>query len=466
MRRLPLLGLLLAVIFSAQAGIRSSYDQEPARIPSDASTSHTGPTLTAALYYQTIQKRTNLPRLGTADIVVTVQQRQNERITVRRIHSFKAAAFRYVQAYWSPTDKAYDGIDLRQHEEWAFCMDGDTPLKGAAGGKAWYFLDANETGFRNAFLSQLKRIKRQGYDGVMFDRGYAALTGHDDPAPGIWNKSSTCTDHPIRPGGTFADGYVGLMRLVHRAGLKLILNTGKSPLHPDNRFRPNPRDTNCGPVAGPKCGRTHYGLEFVDYFLNEAPAHPRDAQWHKDLVSNRAAEQNKEFRNRVIGLITAGTLGGPEPKDNLSRANVFFQFARVRLFDVPVSVGTGDRPCKTDLPCNRIGVFPELTGVQFGPPLANGPTKSDCDAKIKHRCVWTRTYEGGVVLVNLTDEAHTVQVKAFRGADRTCRYVRDLYAAKVLADGKCTRRVAIELPPWSGRPIRVYPDGRSARHGL
>ena len=58
-----------------------------------------------------------------------------------------------MQAYWFADGDSYDGIEVTERPDWAFCLDGDTPLvaRTDAKGNKWYFLDSNERGVSDAF---------------------------------------------------------------------------------------------------------------------------------------------------------------------------------------------------------------------------------------------------------------------------------------------------------------------------
>ena len=71
----------------------------------------------------------------------------------------------------------------------------------------------------------------------------------------------------------------------------------------------------------------------------------------------------------MVGLITTYTLGGHAEPD---RAKVFYEWSRVKLFDLALAVNTGDGGCgptvQSDV-CNRYGTYPELTTYVSASPL-------------------------------------------------------------------------------------------------
>ena len=161
-------------------------------------------------YYQgttPLEAGRDLSKLGKPAVVVTTPK-ADEKSAVAAIHSTGAKAYRYVQFFWAPDDEAFEGINLAKHPEWAFCGQGDKPLLGRVTGTGshkarWYFIDANEEAARAALARALKHLKDQGWDGVMFDRGGAALTNARDVAGHrVWYSASSCTGQPLPTGGT------------------------------------------------------------------------------------------------------------------------------------------------------------------------------------------------------------------------------------------------------------------------
>ncbi|MGE3619353.1 MAG: hypothetical protein AB7L84_02730, partial [Acidimicrobiia bacterium] len=222
------------------------------------------------LYYQAVRPGEDLSKLGDLDVVVLVRQ-GDEAAAVAAVHETGAKAFRYVQSYWFPAGRDYDGLDIGEERGLAYCASGTTPLVGREqGGTEWYFFDANERAARDHFVELLGELAAAGYDGIMFDRGLAALTGDDATRAGIWDRPSTCTEDPVVPGAPFADAYVGLMGEVHRAGLELFQNYGYSPFHPLRPFRPDPTDAACRAGELATCRRLDDAFAHVDLFLNEA----------------------------------------------------------------------------------------------------------------------------------------------------------------------------------------------------
>ena len=405
-----------------------------------------------SIYYQPIKSGQDLSKLGKVNVIVTSRQ-LDDAAAVKAIHAHGAKAFRYIQSYWFPSGQTYDGLDIGKHLDWADCTSGSDPLLGRVqGGHQWYFLDANERAARQWFVDLLHTLRSEGYDGVMFDRGLAALTGVDNHAANIWYRPSTCTQNPVSKGATPADAYVGLMREVHKAGLQLFQNYGLSPFDPGNPFRPDPSDPACQRRQYATCRHVEDGIQSVDYFLDEAVAHPKDANWRDDYAANLAGEHDRHFGGKIVGVITQGTLGG-----DVSRAAVFFEFARVRLFNVPVAIFTGDKQCSGGTGvCNRQGLYPELATADFGRPFGTEPQSVNCISGSSVNCVWVRQYEHAISAVNVSDTAAQVTIKLAAGG---CQHVTDLESGTPLEQDRCVSSVSLQLAPWSGRPLLLRKSG-------
>jgi hypothetical protein len=186
--------------------------------------------------------------------------------------------------------------------------------------------------------------------------------------------------------------------------------------------------------------------------LNESIAFPRDQQWRSTFDANSRSERNATHGRRVVGLITTYTLGGPQ---NQTRSNVFYEWSRVKLFDLAVAVNTGDGGCplggSRSGVCNRYGTYPELVNVRFGRPVGSGPQRRDCAPGSTVRCVWTRDYVDGVNLVNASPRLRVGVTVSVPGGQ--CRHVYDVFARRALAGDQCVRKVRITMPAWSGRPL-------------
>lgn len=395
--------------------------------------------------------------LGEPAIVVTTP-RADEEAEIEAIHEIGAKAYRYVQFYWAPGDAAYEGVDLQANPEWAFCRRGDAKSLGrvtAPRSTQWFFLDANETALRERVAEVLAQTKARGWDGVFFDRGEAATQyARDLEGRPVWSKVSTCTEDPYRKGATFADAYVDTVALARQAGLETMMNNGKSPFDPVVPMRPDPRDRHCRAGEHARCDTLGDAWNSLELVLSEAAGRPKDVLWDRTFVGNKRAERNKSNGRRTVGLITTATLGG---RENQTPYNVYYQWSRIKLFDMAVAVNTGDDNCAgasdPDAICNRYGVYPELNSIRFGAPLTGAPAATRCLRRSDVRCVWTRTYADGASVVNVRPRPQKRQVVQL-GTDG-CRFVYDVFADRPLADNRCVTRVVLRLPKWGGRPL-VY----------
>jgi hypothetical protein len=181
-------------------------------------------------FYQQVTSTADLSRLGDVKLVVAGPQR-DDAAAAARIKSTGAKAYRYLQSYWFPKDKSYDGLDISAHLDWAFCKSGNTPLAGRTTGSdtVWWFLDMNEQPVHQYFLDKFRALKAAGWDGVFLDRGFASFVGDMYHSADL---VSTCTGQPVTRGATFADAYVGIMEVAKQAGVPLIINYGISPFDP------------------------------------------------------------------------------------------------------------------------------------------------------------------------------------------------------------------------------------------
>ena len=121
----------------------------------------------------------------------------------------------------------------------------------------------------------------------------------------------------------------------------------------------------------------------ADLVLNESPAHPRGVDWGRDFHANQRSERDSAHGHRTVALITTDTLGGEAQQ---TPANVYYQWSRIKLFNLAVAVNTGTGGCPdggtTSGVCNRFGVYPELASVKFGRPLKAGPAKQACLGRV------------------------------------------------------------------------------------
>jgi hypothetical protein len=397
----------------------------------------------------------DLSALGHPSIVVTTPKGPNTNAdAISAIHSINAKAYRYVQFYWAPNDADYEGINLHEHPEWAFCGARGNKVLGRktdGGSRKWYFLDANEKSLRDAMRSVLAQYKAEGWDGVMFDRGQAATArAKDASGHSVWDRRSTCTQDPYRKRATFSDAYVNMLGLAHSEGLQAMMNNGTSPFDSPVRMRPDPHNAKCRAHKWAKCRFLNDVWPKVDLVLNETPTRLRVKDWTRMFRANRLSERDSRQGRRTVALITTATLGG---RANQTRSKVFYEWSRIKLFDLATAVNTGDGGCSgasAEAVCNHYGVYSDLTDVDFGKVKGTKPSYTKCARHDKVRCVWVRRYKRGMNLLNASGKAHTVKVGTGLSS---CRYVLDVYSGKPLADNTCVKSVRLKLPRWSGRPL-------------
>ena len=449
--RLTLVGVLALVLCLAACGGSSR------RSKGSAPTGSTSPE-NVAFYYLPIRSKADVKAVGPVRLVVAgaANASGGGAGVVKAIHSTGAKAYIYQQTYWFPQNRSYQGLNMSRHPDWAFCSDGDQPTTASRDGQPWVFLDMNEKRVQLFLENRFKALKTAGWDGVFFDRGAVAL-GASTQDPPVWYKTSTCTQSPVHPDAAFADTWIDVSGLVKAAGLDLIQNYGISPFDSRAPMRPDPRDENCVKGVLP-CRTLEDGWDHPNWVLDEAVAHPRDIKWNSDFAANLQNEQNANHPNSVIGLITVGTLGR-----DVSRQNVFFEWARVKLFDIPLGVSVWDRAtacpnAEDGEPCRSLVTYPDLTSIVLGAPIDGAPQSARCaSARVLH-CVWSRRYQDGAMLVNVQDGA----VNGFKLdlGTRGCRYVYDVWDKQPLAGNKCVDSVVLDLPAWSGRPLSYSTDPR------
>jgi hypothetical protein len=402
-----------------------------------------------AFFYQQIRREANLARLGAVKTIVAGIQ-SDPVGAAARIHETGAQAYRYVQSYWFPSTRPFDGLDLAAHPDWAFCQSGSTPKEGRtdSSGTRWWFLDMNEQAVHQWFLDTFRRLKAEGWDGVFFDRGYASLTGFDSENYSVWDKVSTCTGSPVQPGATFADSYVGLIEVAREAGMPVMMNYGVSPFDANTPLRPDPHDEACRRRDFARCPALPDAWDATTTVLDEAISHPKDKYWQEDFAANLQNEQDPQHGGRVVGILTTATLGAQD------RKNVYYGWSRVKLFAIPLAVNTGDQGCAgaQGAPCNRHAVYPELADVTYGSPITPRPESQQCTPGSDVHCVWSRRYEQGMSLVNVSDQTKQTATMPL-GVDG-CRYVLDLWTRRALAGNRCVTSVSVTLGPWEGHPLQ------------
>jgi hypothetical protein len=386
-------------------------------------------------FYQQIDPTRDEAKFHGAAAVVTAGQR-DDASAVAAIHNAGAMAIKYVQFYWLPADRTYEGIDIGRRLDWAFCSRGSAPLRGrVANGESWYFFDANEAAARQALFRYLKGLHRFGYDGVFFDRGSPSLRS----STGInmaWRRS-TCTQNPVsRNHRRFADVFASVVDQARRDfGFHVYLNYG----HPFSgfRLRPDPTDGSCRRHG-------HQGCRYLDD-LNHTLAgvideSARDVSTPSGLTDELTLDQAEAY------AMTSGQptviRGIKAPADAKSEA--YLRWAIAHLYNLPTFINTGDDGCPA-APCNRNGTYPELTQASLGQPLRGAPTTHDCTVAESSECLWARSYEDGIVIVNGTNQAIADTIRIRSG----CQRVTNVYQGST--SGDCLSSFQALLPAHSGR---------------
>ncbi len=442
-QRALVVAVILLSVIAAACGGSSSKDSSKPSAPAKSPTREN-----VTFYYQQIHSGRDLSRLGKVKLVVASPQ-TNGKEAAALIKSTGAKAYRYIQTYWLPTTGYSDDPGATNEPDWHFCTDGNQPAVGRTDrqGRDWYFYDMNERASLDHLKARLQAVKAEGWDGVFFDRGFAALTGNDDPSnKSVWDQVSTCTQNPVTPGATFADAYVGATREAHDVGLEMMMNYGISPFDHSTPLRPDSKSKACQQRNYQKCPQLNDVWPGLDWVLDEGISHPKDTAFLGDYETNLTIEREADKGHRTVGLLTTGSLG-----EN-NRTNVFFEWSKVKLFDIPLAVNTGEGGCQgqTVAVCNRARLYPDLANVAFGTPVAGQPAKQSCQAKSKVNCLWVRRYSDGMSVVNVSDGSVTTSLAL--GVDG-CRVVTSVYNGQALDGGKCVKKVSMTIPAWSGRPL-------------
>jgi hypothetical protein len=365
-------------------------------------------------YYQHVQAPDRVKFTGARAVVVADQTADAPAIA--QIHATHALAFHYVNVYWYPGNRAYEGVDLSQNAGWAFCTSGAQPAMGrSVNGVPWYYADLNERGLYDSVMSYLRSLRSSGYDGVFLDLGTSALATGTMPS-----QVSTCTQQPVAPGATFADAYARVVRAAAAMGFHVVVNyTTRKPLRAD--------------VAS-----------VVDRTLYEtAPGATADT-FAASFARRRAEQAAGQGRApRYVEEIKTSRSG--------DRSGAFFGWTQAALWRIDLTVNAGDDACSgsvAPLGCARFGTVPELTAVQRGKAMDAAPSSRSCAAKAAMRCLWVRRWQYALVVVNTTGAPIRATVST---GHRRCRAFTDVWQARVLHRGRCTMKLTVTVPADAGR---------------
>ncbi|HEY2789698.1 MAG TPA: hypothetical protein VGI72_09580 [Gaiellales bacterium] len=382
-------------------------------MPSAAAAAHV-PAGNWVWYYQHVQAADRAKFAGAREVVVSEQA--NDAVAIAQIHAKHALAFHYVNVYWYPGNRAYEGVDFSQNAGWAFCESGSQPAIGrSVNGVPWYYADLNERGLYDSVVSYLRSLRSSGYDGVFLDLGTTALAA--GAMPGL---VSTCTQQPVVVGATFADGYARVAKAAAAIGLHVVVNyTTRKPLRAD--------------VAS-----------VVDRTLYETAPGATAASFAASFARRRAEQAaGQGTAPRYVEEVKTSRLG--------DRAGAFFGWTQAALWRIDLTVNTGDDGCPgTTMPsaCGRFGTFPELTAVHRGKAMDAAPSSRSCTSRAAMRCLWVRRWQYALVLVNTT--AAPIRAIVSTG-HRRCRTFTDIWRARTLNGGACRMKLTVTVPAGAGR---------------
>jgi hypothetical protein len=313
------------------------------------------------------------------------------------------------------------------------------------------FVDANNRSVVAAFRAFLVRVKSWGWDGIFLDLAHRALTQD------FWDQASTCARDPIVPGRVSADAYAALVPLARSLGLQGMVNAG-APASPTSPMRPDPADPACRTAAWGQCRELPDIARDATWILHESASnYADDTDW---LTDTHALATDEAFARRGDGARVAA-LGVYRGDDDGSAVHILYQWAVMKLYDVPAAFGTGVDRCgissevPIDTACNRGGVAPPaLVDTVLGNPLDAAPAAQSC-APDRWHCIWVRRYQDGMVVVNNT--AQPVEARQLTVATAgACRTVTDAATGARYGDGSCTPTISVEL---AGFHAEIYRYG-------
>lgn len=441
-------------------------------------------------YYLPITSSTPLAKFGNAKVVVTSTQYSvsddettrdaKEAAAADRIQAAGALAYRYVNPYWMPRGREYQGMDIWENQDFIFCSSGSTPLQGRwvdtdedtvddgpEVDEYWYFLDLNELDARNYFSDWFDEIKDEwGYDGVFIDRGAAAFQGGKDIGNNyIWHVESTCSGDPVIEDRRFADAYYGIVNQANLTGLQVMLNYGTSPFT-DPQLRPDPEDADCRSRTWGSCTVLSDIWNAIDWVLDESPVpnvpddsstNYQEGNWTEDETQNA----DNEADGRVVGLVKNAN----DSSDSTRKAQVFYQWARAALYDQPLAVNTGDDDCPFADPddvCWRYGdpngnPFPDLANSTLQNAQGSAPFTVACEGGSSTACIWVRRYGWGMVMLNRSSSTKASGNVSLNLA--SCKYIFKVSEQAFVSPNNCVTSVNRSLGAWTGIVLLYDEDG-------
>jgi hypothetical protein len=360
------------------------------------------------VWYQPVRPDMDLSVFDGARIVVLNRLGSDEQqaAAAATVAATGAEPWRYFQPWAFPEGKSYQGINISEHMDWVSCdASGQRIDAKQVGSTRWFLADANERGMRAAMIDHMKSLRDAGYQGIFFDRGAVTFEQGSE----LTSTVSSCTDDPVVSGRTVADAYLEIMKQARSMGLGVMLNFNR-PFAP-GRLRDDVRDA-------------------ADLFLDEY------ALTDADGAESEASE------DRVIKLLKAA-----------DRDEALNLWAKAKLYHRPVAINTGDdfcggEPGPQSAPCNRRGIWPELTSIKLDTAWDDKPTTLTCAA---NGCLLVRRYSGGLVLVNRASVRLTTGPIDIGHA--RCQYGRNVRTGLLLAGGACIRMVNRSLAPGAAEVI-------------
>lgn len=365
------------------------------------------------------------PLLGKPRLMIVrhMNPESDELVAVDKIHSTGALAYRYVQYFWGPENKADPDtlVNFVEHPDWRFCNSGSTPLKGkVTDGVQYYFLDLNERAVRDNMAAHFRKIKNEyGYDGVFIDIGRGARSGRPEAPEFDPSKVSSCTQDPVTPGRSFGNVYQDTLTVAKDAGLKTVFNYDRAY------------------AAGSMLPSSWY--QYIDYALDESVNNDPGLDWYTVYNINRAAEV--AGNGKTIQYIKE-ELRDAEGNITTDKDDIYYRAARAKLFSSPIAVNAYDRR-----------MYPELNSATLNGPFAGDPVAEQCDNLATGECVWVRRYSGGIVVVNNNTRNKDITLNL---DTQSCRTVKNLYNGVMFNSGACITKVNVQqFPAKSGR-IYLY----------
>ncbi len=441
----------IAATMLVVGGVTMTHRGQPARAGADLATPEN-----FAFWYQPITPTTDLTSLGHPRVVVhfdPTNAAATERLAVNRIHAQTgAAAYRYVQLYYLPARRRLMSMRIGRHPRSAFCTSGSTPAYDSVvkpTSERWMFVDANERSVVTSFKRFLARVKSWGWNGIFLDLAHRAFTQD------FWDRSSTCEHDPVVPGRASADAYAALVPIARSMGLQVMVNAG-APSGVPLPLRPDPADPACRAARWPDCRGLDDVARSATWILHEGASNEWTGRHWNATVRALAADEAASKRSDRAPTVAMGVYRGPAA-DRV--AHTVFQWAMMKLFDLPAAFGTGTDRCgdppnvPLDPACNRGGIAPAaLVDSTLGPPIDQAPLTRACEPG-RTRCLWIRRYRDAMVVVNNASESLTVDHLALADAPG-CRTVSDVMTGTPYAAGHCVSTIAVNIPALHAAVLR------------